>query len=374
MVPIQSDTIRLVQNECSFHELWSEDPNQHLKDFLKLVDSLDLDVVPTTLENPEQAFVEYASSRTDEAGVLSARSYSNEDPQCSTQTHGSINAIIIHTKQQSTSYDNGEKENKEEVVNLENTHVNPPTPPDPSTTFITEKVLKFNSFFESLGLVPPSSNTELVCTKEEDGDVMFIEIVLKDDNSRKEEPKAGEQEVEYFDILPTRSELVIFDEKKLGAMILSNSCLALIKLFVLRISASWVISRAFKLPNIVFASVASASSSHCRLETIVLRASSAESAINFVKENQEKDKIGSKPDKKGKHGEAGKILKQLQLKEEEKLKKTKKEWPKTHTRIKSYATLKKRRKEKGHKCNSFKVQPQGPVLPTAQTCMARDLL
>nr|GEW31816.1 MAK10-like protein [Tanacetum cinerariifolium] len=43
MVPLQSDTIRLVQNGCSFHELRSEDPNQHLKDFLKLVDSLDLD-------------------------------------------------------------------------------------------------------------------------------------------------------------------------------------------------------------------------------------------------------------------------------------------------------------------------------------------
>ncbi|GKB36974.1 MAK10-like protein [Tanacetum coccineum] len=43
VVPLRSDTIRLVQNECSFHGLWSEDPNQHLKDFLKLVDSLDLD-------------------------------------------------------------------------------------------------------------------------------------------------------------------------------------------------------------------------------------------------------------------------------------------------------------------------------------------
>ncbi|GJS57959.1 hypothetical protein Tco_0652743 [Tanacetum coccineum] len=43
MVPIQSDTIRLVQNGCSFHGLWSEDLNQHLKYFLKLVDSFDLD-------------------------------------------------------------------------------------------------------------------------------------------------------------------------------------------------------------------------------------------------------------------------------------------------------------------------------------------
>ncbi|GKD48373.1 hypothetical protein Tco_1277349 [Tanacetum coccineum] len=44
VVPLRSDTIRLVQNGCSFYGLWSEDPKQHLKDFLKLVDSLDLDV------------------------------------------------------------------------------------------------------------------------------------------------------------------------------------------------------------------------------------------------------------------------------------------------------------------------------------------
>ncbi|GKB25741.1 hypothetical protein Tco_0865142 [Tanacetum coccineum] len=43
VVPLRSDTIRLVQNGCSFHGLRSEDPNQHLQDFLKLVDSLDLD-------------------------------------------------------------------------------------------------------------------------------------------------------------------------------------------------------------------------------------------------------------------------------------------------------------------------------------------
>ncbi|GJV08039.1 MAK10-like protein [Tanacetum coccineum] len=43
VVPLRSDTIRLMQNRCSFHGLRSEDPNQHLKDFLKLVNSLDLD-------------------------------------------------------------------------------------------------------------------------------------------------------------------------------------------------------------------------------------------------------------------------------------------------------------------------------------------
>nr|GEV10213.1 MAK10-like protein [Tanacetum cinerariifolium] len=259
VVPLRSDTIQLVKNGCSFHRLRSEDPNQHLKNFLKLVDSLDIDkdlalynneswnnpsdfakpvkvialpqdvsstserhlielenqvqhlmeahLAPTQptkvnkittsceicsgphdtqycMKDPKQAFVEYASSHTDEAG----------DPQCLTQTHCSINAITTHTKQQSASYNDGEKENKEEEDGPKNIHVNPPTPSDPSVTFIAEKVLKFNSFFESLGLVPLSSNTELVCTKEEDGDVMFIEIVSKDDNSRKEESEAGENE------------------------------------------------------------------------------------------------------------------------------------------------------------------------------------
>ncbi|GJT07065.1 zinc finger, CCHC-type containing protein [Tanacetum coccineum] len=39
---LRSDTIRLVQNGCAFHRLRSEDPKKHLKDFLKLVDLLDL--------------------------------------------------------------------------------------------------------------------------------------------------------------------------------------------------------------------------------------------------------------------------------------------------------------------------------------------
>ncbi|GJU07167.1 putative ribonuclease H-like domain-containing protein [Tanacetum coccineum] len=132
VVPLRSDTIRLVQNGYSFHGLRSEDPNQHLKDFLKIVNSLDLDsenrertrlhlfqfslrgqasnwldrlpigsittwedltthflaqffppgrtaklhndilIGPHNtqycLEDLEQAFIEYASSRTDEAG------------------------------------------------------------------------------------------------------------------------------------------------------------------------------------------------------------------------------------------------------------------------------------------------------------------
>ncbi|GKB81999.1 hypothetical protein Tco_0948894 [Tanacetum coccineum] len=244
VVPLRSDTIRLVQNGCSFHRLRFVDPNQHLKDFLKLVDSLDLDgenrertclhdlslydneiwndlrdfaksvkaialpqdvmstsdrrlielenqvqrlmeahLAPTQpaqvnkittsceicsgpqdpqycMKDPEQAFVEYASSRTDEAGglvsnfmasqdarlskfeanfkqqqnemtkkinivlkaitdritgaqpshtvknlklsaslVLSARSYPTFDPQCSSHSSTSINVIKAHSKE-----------------------------------------------------------------------------------------------------------------------------------------------------------------------------------------------------------------------------------------------------------------------------------
>ncbi|GJT98098.1 hypothetical protein Tco_1093616 [Tanacetum coccineum] len=119
------------------------------------------------MEDPEQAFVEYASSRTNKAGdarlykfevdfkqqqsemtnkidtvlkaitdrmagalpsdtvknpklnvntttsVLSARSYPTEDPQCSTHIHGSINAVIIHPKQQSNPHNDEPVESDE---------------------------------------------------------------------------------------------------------------------------------------------------------------------------------------------------------------------------------------------------------------------
>ncbi|GJS20442.1 MAK10-like protein [Tanacetum coccineum] len=135
------------------------------------------------MKNPEQAFVEYASSRTDEAGchhriagalpsdtvknlklnvnstspVLSARSYPTEDPQCSTQIHGSINTIKIYKI--NPLNDKPEEEEQEKKENPENINTNPSLPPDPSVSFIIEKVCKLDSFFESLGLVPQSSNT-----------------------------------------------------------------------------------------------------------------------------------------------------------------------------------------------------------------------
>ncbi|GKB82069.1 MAK10-like protein [Tanacetum coccineum] len=67
VVPLRSDTIRLVQNGCSFHGLWSEDPNQHLKDFLKLVDSLDLDGRTAKLRNDILMFQQHHSESLSEA-------------------------------------------------------------------------------------------------------------------------------------------------------------------------------------------------------------------------------------------------------------------------------------------------------------------
>nr|GEX70234.1 hypothetical protein [Tanacetum cinerariifolium] len=136
------------------------------------------------MKDPEQAFVEYASSRTDEAGGM-----------CD-------------------FYDEKAKENeKEEKDSLKNIHINPSTLPDPSIAFITEKVLKLNVFFESLGLVPQSSDTEVVCTKGDDGEVMFIELIRNvDDSSNGESKEEGSTTtevvgVEYFDIFPSWSEL-----------------------------------------------------------------------------------------------------------------------------------------------------------------------
>ncbi|GJY45814.1 hypothetical protein Tco_0434877 [Tanacetum coccineum] len=64
---------------------------------------------------------------------------------------------------------------------------------------------------KSLGLVPRSSNTKFVCSKEDDGEVMFIKIIRDDDEPRNEGPNKGktteELVVEYFDTFPTRDEL-----------------------------------------------------------------------------------------------------------------------------------------------------------------------
>nr|GEZ05066.1 hypothetical protein [Tanacetum cinerariifolium] len=85
-----------------------------------------------------------------------------------------------------------------------------------------------------------------------------------------------------------------------------------------------------------------------------------------VKENQEKDKIGSKPNKNGKRGKAGKSLKQLQWVEEEKLNKTQKRMAKNANTVKSYSILKRKKKRKGSK---VQIQESTTIGATTDNCL-----
>nr|GEV78882.1 hypothetical protein [Tanacetum cinerariifolium] len=274
VVPLRSDTIRLVRNGCSFHGLRPEDLNQHLKDFLKLVDSLDFDGenrerthmrkdhktpqqypdVPMTswrisirsmdsfqgltpkspsswhrllapkdlalynneswndpmdfakpvkycMENPEQAFVDYASSRTDEAGGLVSEFMASQDARLSkfevdfkqqqSEMTNKIDTVLkaitdrIAGKLPSDTVKNS-KLGQEEKGNLGNINSNPHSQPDPLASIATEHVRKLNSILELLGLVAQSSNMKIFCSKENDEEVMFIEIIRDDDEPKNE--------------------------------------------------------------------------------------------------------------------------------------------------------------------------------------------
>ncbi|GJX49139.1 putative reverse transcriptase domain-containing protein [Tanacetum coccineum] len=147
--------------------------------------------------------------------VLSACSYPNMDPQnAQTTSRFDQHSHKSFRENKANPYDEKAKDNEEEEKeSLENIHVNPSIPPDLSVAFITKKVLKFNSFFESLELVPQSSDTKVVSTKGDGGEVMFIESIRKnDDSSEGESDEEGSTTTkgvgaEYFDIFPTRSEL-----------------------------------------------------------------------------------------------------------------------------------------------------------------------
>ncbi|GJU46478.1 hypothetical protein Tco_1203744, partial [Tanacetum coccineum] len=116
------------------------------------------------MENPEQAFVDYVSSRTDEARSYSGHFQPDKTIRDLPINHhekssklSSINAITIYPKQTKKPHRNkSEGEKQEERSNPENIDTTPPSPPDPSISFITKKVRKLNSFLESSGLVPKS--------------------------------------------------------------------------------------------------------------------------------------------------------------------------------------------------------------------------
>ncbi|GJZ70973.1 MAK10-like protein [Tanacetum coccineum] len=155
------------------------------------------------MEDPEQAFVEYASLRTDEAEGLVSNFMASQDARLSkfeadfkqkqSEMTNKIDTVLkaITDRIAGTLPSNTVKNLKLSTYPVLSAHSYPTEDPQCSTQTH----------------VPSSSNTELICTKKEDGDVMFVEIIPKDDNSREEEPEAKGQEVEYFDIFLTRSEL-----------------------------------------------------------------------------------------------------------------------------------------------------------------------
>nr|GEZ24605.1 MAK10-like protein [Tanacetum cinerariifolium] len=145
--------------------------------------------------------------------VLSARSYPTKDPQCSNHIHSSINAITIHPKQPEESQVNKPDVGQEEKDNLGNINSNLRSQHNLLASIATEQVRKVNSMLESLGLVPQSSNMKFVCSKENDGEVMFIEIIRDNDEPQNKSLNKGEgattegPTVEYIDTFPTRVEL-----------------------------------------------------------------------------------------------------------------------------------------------------------------------
>ncbi|GJT13760.1 MAK10-like protein, partial [Tanacetum coccineum] len=182
------------------------------------------------MENPEQDFVEYASSRTDKAGGKWLTKYEADLRQQQSEMINKVDAglkamtdLMTGTLPSDTvknpklnvspAQDESDHDEQEERNGPKKLNVSSPPPLDASVEFVTEKVRKLNSFLEAFVLVPRSSNIEIVCIKNDDGDVMFIEIIKKNGDSKGEELEeernemTGEMEVDYFDTTPTRDEL-----------------------------------------------------------------------------------------------------------------------------------------------------------------------
>ncbi|GJR68881.1 MAK10-like protein [Tanacetum coccineum] len=102
-----SQDVRLSKFEADFKRQQSEMTNK-INTVLKAITDRMAGALPSdTVKNPKPNVNPTTS-------VLFARSYPTEDPQCSTHTHGSINTIIIHPKQQSNSHDSKVEEEEQE--------------------------------------------------------------------------------------------------------------------------------------------------------------------------------------------------------------------------------------------------------------------
>ncbi|GJT92629.1 MAK10-like protein [Tanacetum coccineum] len=123
------------------------------------------------MENPEQAFVEYTSSHTDEAG---GKWYTFKPEQNNLgDTYNP--SWKIHPNLRLSNFEADFKQQQSEMTNKIDTVLKD----------ITDRITRVLPS----DTVPQSFDTEFVCTKGDHGDVMFIEIVKKNDDSRKEEPE-----------------------------------------------------------------------------------------------------------------------------------------------------------------------------------------
>ncbi|GJW25273.1 hypothetical protein Tco_0039084 [Tanacetum coccineum] len=127
-----SQDTRLSKFEVDFKQQQSKMTNK-IDTVLKAITDRIARALPSNMVKNPKLNINSTSS------VLSAYSYPTEDPQCSTQIYGSINTIAIH--QSNPHNDKPEEEDQEEKDDLENINTNPSLPPNPSVSFIIEKVI-----------------------------------------------------------------------------------------------------------------------------------------------------------------------------------------------------------------------------------------
>ncbi|GJT86273.1 hypothetical protein Tco_1067990 [Tanacetum coccineum] len=208
VVPLRSDTIRLVLNECSFHGLRSEDPNQHLKDFLKLL--------ATGLNAFQQDPSPHGRILLPDSLL---NSFHQEGPQNSATNdpRDFAKSVALPQDVPSTS-DRHLIELENQVQRLMEAHLALTRPT--RVNKITTKCEICNGPHDTQYCMEnpeqafvkyASSHTNEV--GEDDGEVMFIKIIRDDDEPRDEGPNEGEGAtteepvVEYSDTFPTRDEL-----------------------------------------------------------------------------------------------------------------------------------------------------------------------
>ncbi|GKE22459.1 hypothetical protein Tco_1433971 [Tanacetum coccineum] len=143
------------------------------------------------MEDPEQAFVEYASSRTVEAGDTRLTKFEVDFKQQQSEMTNKIDTVLKATTDRIAG------------ALPSNTVKNP--------KMITSLVLSARSY---LDMDPQCSNhIQGSINAGDNGEVMFIELIRKNDDSSKGEPEEEGSIItegvgaEYFDIFPTRSEL-----------------------------------------------------------------------------------------------------------------------------------------------------------------------